>query len=90
MKICSKLKIEIYSKDLLHKKKFKQKLFMPIKANEEVLFDNLKFVITKIADDKVILNYFEDNNFLHTFKLPTFKQSIIFLIQKTPQTAFLK
>ena len=74
MKLCSKLKIEIFSKDLLHKKKFKKKLVMPIKENEELVFENAKFVITEIKADKIILNYFEDNNHLHTFTLPTFKQ----------------
>ena len=74
MKLCSKLKIEIFSKDLLQKKKFKKKLVMPIKENEELVFENAKFVITEIKSDKVILQYFEDNHKIHTFIVPAFKQ----------------
>lgn len=50
MKMFSKLKIEIYSNDLLNRKKQKQIFVMPLKQNEEFIFDDLRFVITEITE----------------------------------------
>ena len=70
----SKLKIEIYSKDLLNRKKQKQKFFMPLKQNEELIFDDLRFVITEITEQTIVLEFYKNQTLLTTFVVPPFKQ----------------
>lgn len=79
MKMFSKLKIEIYSKDLLNRKKQKQKFFMPIKQNEELKIETLKFVISEITSKKIVLNFYSYNEHLHNFIVPPFKQKFFTL-----------
>ena len=70
----SKLKIEMYSKDLLNRKKQKHKFFMPLKQNEELVFDDLRFKIIEISEQTIVLEFYKNQTLLTTFVVPPFKQ----------------
>ena len=74
MKMFSKLKIEICSNDLLNRKKQKQKFVMPLKQNEELIFDDLRFKIIEISEQKIVLGFHKSEDLLTTFVVPPFKQ----------------
>lgn len=74
MKLYSNLKIEIYSENFLIQRKNINKLIMPIKPKEKLLFENFKFIIFEVDEAKVRVAFYREKQHLYDFIVPPFKK----------------
>ena len=74
MKLYSNLKIEIYSENFLIQRKKVHKLIMPIKLKEKLQFENYKFIIFDLDDEKINVAFYKENQHLYDFIVPPFKK----------------